>query len=336
MNVLIIGGTRFMGPHIVRQLVVGGHSVAVFTRGQTPIDLPESVRHIRGDRNNLPAFESAFESFRPEVVIDMMLINERQATDLMNMMSGLARRVVIASSCDVYFGYDLLRGVETGEPSSTPLTEDSPLRTKMYPYRDMVGDPAHPLYDYDKILIERIVLSAPELAGTVLRLPVVYGPGDYQHRFFKYLKRMDDTRPVVLLEKAEAGFRMVRGYVEDCAAAIALAATDDRARGRVYNVGEQEHPSESEWVRRLADTIGWSGRILSLPPDQLPEHLKDDTCWEHHLVVDSGRIRRELGYAEIADPAEALRQTIEWERANPPEIDPKAFDYAAEDAAISS
>jgi nucleoside-diphosphate-sugar epimerase len=42
------------------------------------------------------------------------------------------------------------------------------------------------------------------LPGTVLRLPTVYGPGDYQHRLFEYLKRMDDGRPAILLGEGVA------------------------------------------------------------------------------------------------------------------------------------
>ena len=52
---------------------------------------------------------------------------------------------------------------------------------------------------YDKILVEQTVRGEPELATTIVRLPQFYGPGDYSHRTFEYLKRMDDGRPVILL-----------------------------------------------------------------------------------------------------------------------------------------
>ena len=86
-------------------------------------------------------------------------------------------------------------------------------------------------------------MGAPDLLGTVLRLPAVYGPGDYQHRLFAYVKRMDDWRPAVLLGEGMASWRWTHGYVEDMASAIALAVTDERAAERVYNVGEQDPPS---------------------------------------------------------------------------------------------
>jgi hypothetical protein len=56
---------------------------------------------------------------------------------------------------------------------------------------------------------------------------------------------------------------------------------------------------------------------------------------EQHVIVDSSRIRRELGYCEIVPRAEALRRTVEWERAHPPDsVPPEAFDYPAEDRAM--
>src|SRR5439155_1240573 len=48
--------------------------------------------------------------------------------------------------------------------------------------------------DYDKIPAERIVTNDRELPGTVLRLPMVYGPGDPLHRFYPVVKRIADGR----------------------------------------------------------------------------------------------------------------------------------------------
>jgi hypothetical protein len=59
---------------------------------------------------------------------------------------------------------------------------------------------------------------------------------------------------------------------------------------------------------------------------------RNEQDWE----VGSARIRKELGYKEPVDFTTALERTIAWERANPPQqVDPKQFDYAAEDAALA-
>jgi nucleoside-diphosphate-sugar epimerase len=87
---------------------------------------------------------------------------------------------------------------------------------------------------YDKIQVERAVMSEPDLPGTVLRLPMIYGPGDYARRFHPVLKRIDDSRPFILYERGWAAWRAPRGYVENVAAALALAVTNEHAAGRIY------------------------------------------------------------------------------------------------------
>jgi nucleoside-diphosphate-sugar epimerase len=79
-------------------------------------------------------------------------------------------------------------------------------------------------YDsYDKIQVEQIVMGWPDLPGTILRLPMIYGPGDYARGFQPVLKRIDDNRPAILYEQGWAAWRAPRGYVENVAAALALA-----------------------------------------------------------------------------------------------------------------
>jgi nucleoside-diphosphate-sugar epimerase len=336
MKVLVIGGTSgFIGTHAVRRLAADGHEVVVFHRGQTNTDLPPGMHHILGDRQQLSQFRDEFRRFTPQVVLDMYLRFEAEAVALMQTFLGLAPRVVAISSQDVYRTYGILWRREETEPNATPIDEDAPLRSVLYPYRQLAKDEDDPKYSYDKIPVERVVMNETDMAGTVLRLPAVYGSGDKQHRLFEYLKRMDDGRRVILLEENEARWRWTHGYVENVADAVVLAITDERAANRIYNVGEEESLTRAEWVKRIGEAAGWHGEVRAVPKDELPGHLKSPTGYEYDLVVDTRRIRAELGYEERLSREEALRRTVAWERANPPaEIDPRQFDYAAEDRVI--
>ncbi|HEU5367063.1 MAG TPA: NAD-dependent epimerase/dehydratase family protein [Ktedonobacterales bacterium] len=341
MRILVPGGTGFIGPAVVTRLSDLGHEIAVFHRGQTSADLPPAVQHILGDRRDLAAYADTFKRFAPEVVLDMQPMFEQDARVVVGLFTGLARRTVAISSQDVYRAYGRLRGAEPGSPDPVPLTEESPLRERLYPYRGETprsqDDPDRWMDEYDKILVERVYLGAAHLPGTVLRLPMVYGPRDGQHRFFDWLKRMDDQRPAILMDERVASWRWTRGYVENVAAAIALAVVDERAVGRVYNVGEVEAPTWAEWARKTAQVVGWQGALKIVPPERLPRHLQTPLDTRQHLLTGSSRIRQELGYTEPVPLDEALRHTIAWERANPPApIDPRQFDYAAEDAALAA
>jgi nucleoside-diphosphate-sugar epimerase len=340
LRILVIGGTRFIGPDVVTHLRAMGHEIALFHRGQTRADVLPGVGHILGDRRQLQDFADEFKRFAPQVVLDMIPVTEQDAQTVVATFKGIAQRVIAISSQDVYRAYGKLIRIESGPAEPIPLTEDAPLRQRLYPYRDNTprdqDDPKRWMDDYDKILVERVIMGNADLPGTILRLPMVYGPRDGQHRLFDYLKRMDDSRPAVLLDEGMAGWRWTRGYVTNVAAAIALAVTDERSLGRIYNVGEVEAFTVAEWVRKIGQAAQWNGKVVVVPQDRLPTHLTPDINTAQHLVVDTCRIRKELGYNEPVLQDEALRRTIAWERAHPPDrIDPKQFDYAAEDTALA-
>jgi len=292
-----------------------------------------------GDRNRLPELAAELRALAPDVVIDLILSSGRQARDLMNVFRGVAARVVALSSCDVYRACGVLHGSEPGPLEPLPLAEHSALRTISQTYSPDRVRMLQRVFgwlddEYDKIPVEREILGDAELPGTVLRLPMVYGPGDRLHRWFPIVKRMDDRRPAIVFEDRHARWHSPRGYVENVAAAIVLAATSARAAGRVYNVAGAENLSELEWARRIAAVTAWRGEFVVLPADRTPAHLRPGGNLDQHWVVDTTRIRDELGYAEPVAEHEAIRRAVEWERANPPAIDSGAFDYAAEDEAV--
>jgi len=334
MRVLMIGGTGFIGSYVLRRLIGEGHSVAAFHRGQSGSDLPREALRIIGNRRRLADYGGEFDRFGPQVVLDLIPYVEEDARALMATFRGKVERVVAVSSQDVYRAYGLFLRLEEGELEPTPYDEEAPLRTRLYPYRKTAQGGEDLAYHYDKIPVERVVMSDPQTPFTILRLPKVYGPGDKRY-LFDYLKRMDDGREAILLGERKSRWRWTRGYVENVAAGIALAVKDARAANRIYNLGEGDAISESEWARSVGLAAGWSGEVVAVPEDALPQSMLEPYRFEQHLVADTNRFRKELGYEEETPRQEALRRSIEWERANPhSEVNLKRFDYAAEDEAL--
>jgi nucleoside-diphosphate-sugar epimerase len=335
MRILLIGGRGFIGPSLIQQLRLKGHAVVLFDRGTS--NLYPDLEHIAGDRQNIAAYADEFHRARPDVVVDLILSSGRQAAEMMRTFHGIARRIVALSSMDVYRACGVLHGLESGPLEPVPLTEDSPLRTRSETYPPERVKMLQKVFGwldetYDKIPVEQAVMSRQNLPGTVLRLPFVYGPGDRLHRLFPIVKRVDDGRRTILMSEQMAAWRGPRGYVENVAAAIAAAATDQRAAGRIYNVAEQPCYSEYEWTQLVARAAGFEGEIRVVPPTEAPAHLKPPGNWNQHWSADSSRIRRELDYQEPIALTDALNATIAWERANPPEqIDSAQFNYKAED-----
>src|SRR5919201_4748889 len=274
-RVLVIGGTIFIGPSVVRQLAQSGHEVAIFHRGEHEIHLPPDVRHIHGDRETIGDHRDAIAEFAPDVVVDMRAMTEAQARAVADAVRGIAKRLVAVSSMDVYRAYGRLHGTEPGPPLEPPFDEDSPLREKLFVYRGhwpLKTPPPAWNDDYEKILVERVALDDAQLAGTVVRFPMVHGERDAQRRFFRFWKRMDDRRRFILMSENEAAFRASRTHVDNAAHAVALVATDDRASGRVYNVGEPDALAERDWVQMLARETSWGGQLIIARNDELPSH----------------------------------------------------------------
>lgn len=331
MNVLVIGGTGFIGSQLVKILAENGNDITVFHRGNTKTEHKE----ILGERKNLSNFKDAFEKLKPQVAIDVINYTEQNAVDLMETFRGIAERVVVLSSQDVYRAFGRLWKQEDDEIEDVPVNEKAPLRSKTYYYRDLAESEEDVKFNYSKLLVEKIVMNDPELTGTILRLPMVYGIGDHKHRFFYYIKRMDDKRPYILLPSDAANWLWTRGYVENVAEAIAVAATDERAKNEIYNVGEIDVLSEKGWIQLLAEEIGWKGEILVLEKDSMSELVEGDFNLSQDIFIDTSKIRKELDFTETVSRREAIKRTIAWERANAPDkIIAKEFDYETEDKIV--
>src|SRR5579859_6088976 len=126
MRVLIIGGTRFIGPRVAKSLVGGGHEVAVFYRGEHDAVLPASVRRFKDQRAARPVREIPDElrAYAPEVVLHMIAMGEQDAKAARRAFLGIARRIVVPSSGDVYRAYGVFKGIEDHNLERMPLRSE--------------------------------------------------------------------------------------------------------------------------------------------------------------------------------------------------------------------
>jgi nucleoside-diphosphate-sugar epimerase len=328
MRVLIIGGTGMTGPFITQRLLNAGHRVTLAHRTQADSHLLRGADQIRADKSDLTQLVRPLSGTPLDVVVHMVAYTEADARRFVEAFAGVAARSVVISSIDVYRAYGRLHGTEPGTPDPVPLAEDAPLREL----------PSIHGNAYDKVAVERVCRESDDrLPCTVLRYPAVYGPGDRLRRLYPYVKRMADGRPAILLESRQARWRFSHGYVENVAAAAAAAITWAEAAGRTYNVAEPMTPTRVDWVKWIGEAAGWEERVIEAPSERLPPHLVEKENFEQDWVVDTARIRRELGFEEPVPQAEAMRRAVQWElRSPPPEIRPEEFDYDAEDAALAN
>ncbi len=283
MRMLVVGGTGFIGSSIVRQLADAGHSVTVFNRGLTAAALPESVEQVLDPESTVPIRrfpkELAVSQFDSIILTLAMGAPDSQAA--MEFFHGNAGRIVLLSSGDVYRAYGQLTRMESGPVHNQLLTEESPFRSVLFPYRHEAPSRGALEYWYEKILAERAVMNAANLPGVVVRLPKVYG------------LRSNHDLATVYRNSHHPNWRWTHGYVENVAAAVALAATHPAAVGRIYNVGEADTPT-------IGERLHW------LPPSSLAPDLNSPLDFRIDMAYDTTRIRSELGYTELIREREAV------------------------------
>jgi nucleoside-diphosphate-sugar epimerase len=310
MNVMLLGATGFIGPHVARALDRLGCEVApVSRRGGGP-------GGVAVDRRDVASLRALARDRRVTTVIDLLAYTEADTTPLWAALDGAVERWVMASSCDVYRNYEGLHRKAAPEPVLGLFGEDSPLRTTRYPYR---LDPRRPadgadawMDDYDKIPLEAALLARPSLGGVVLRLPMVFGPGDRQRRFRWLLRPMLAGEARLVVDPNWAAWRTTYGYVLDAAHAVATAAVHPATSRRVFNLGRSDVTDHNDWIGRYAAALGWRGEVTEAPaPPGSPIATLD---LRYPLSADTRAFRETCDWTEPTRLEDALLGTVADER----------------------
>ncbi len=331
MRILLIGGKGFIGQQVSHRLIARGHDLIMLHPDGPDNPTLGDIIHIPGSRLTIDQHRESIRDARPDAVVDFLPWGEADTRRIISTLNGIVEHAVHLSSADVYRAWEVFfRG---GRPEPVPLDENAPLREGLYPYA--VKHPG--MVDYDKVAAERAVLAAHFEQGysaMILRLPVVYGPGDQSLRLLPFIRRMVDGRARILLGAAQAGWLCHRAYVDDVAYAVALAV-ENPDQGTIYNVGEPQVMTMAGWVGAMGDAIGWGGDVIAVPDATLPENQRPRHNHTQHIILDTTNIRRDLGYDELHDRTGALRHTIEWTLSNAPSPGEAARrEYEEEDRAF--
>jgi nucleoside-diphosphate-sugar epimerase len=257
-----------------------------------------------------------------DTVIDLIAYTQADTLPLLDALSGQVGRYVMASSVDVYRNYEGLHRKGRPTPIWDRLTEDAELRASRFPYRlakpRPAGDPQGWMDGYDKIPLEAAARATGGFEATILRLPMVFGPGDRQRRFSWAIRPMVQGRPRFVIPHPWASWRATFGYVDDVAAGIALAAVHPKAGGETYNLGRANTPTNIAWAATFAEHLNWPGDVQLAHPDVARGALAKAVSGldlDYPLFIDNAKIRRRLGYVEVTDFDEALARTVADEMA---------------------
>ena len=172
LDVLILGGTSFLGPHQVHHALERGHAVSIFNRGRTEPRLHQEdfarVEELLGDREG---DLSALEGRRWDVVIDNSTRRAAWAEATVSLLRDTAEHYVFISSTGVYYPY---RTLDVDEDGPVPMEDNCG------------GDDGSMAYGGMKAQGEAAVRAGFGDRAIVLRPGHIVGPGDTQPNRFCY------------------------------------------------------------------------------------------------------------------------------------------------------
>ncbi len=177
-RLLILGGTRFIGPHQVKYAIDRGHHVSIFTRGRTdPPFFPEyfeRVEHLEGDRDDDLA---ALEEGEWDAVIDNSASVPRWVRDSAGLLKGRVQRYLFVSSISAYRDFE-----------AVGMTEDHPVAQLEDP---TVEEVTGATYGGMKALCEQAARDAFGDEAIIVRPGLIIGPGDNTDRWTYWPVRID-------------------------------------------------------------------------------------------------------------------------------------------------
>ncbi|HEY2804740.1 MAG TPA: NAD-dependent epimerase/dehydratase family protein [Gemmatimonadales bacterium] len=308
LRTLIIGGTRNLGPDLVRALLARGDEVTVLNRGLTADDLASPVMRLHADRSNEAALRAALGSRSFDLVVDTTLYNGKDAQAVTRILAGRVQKYVFWSTGQVYL-------VRTGlKPPFSEQDYDGAVMDS--PDANRTDDADNWRYGVDKRAAEEVFRAALQHSGfpfVSLRMPMIHSRRDHHQRLPAYVHRILDGGPILIPDDAAPlPLRHVSGG--DVIAATLAASSVSLPAGACLNVSQDASLSLAAFLAIVADQLGRPAPTVALPRAALESRGLLPGCspcsgrWMS--ILDNGAARRILGM-RFAAPSDYLPPLIE-------------------------
>lgn len=182
MKVLVLGGTRFFGVHMVNSLLNRGHEVTIATRGKVKDIFGDKVERVIIERTNGDSLKEAFGKQYYDIVCDNLAYCSNDVQALLNSLK--CGRYVMTSSASVYKNQHLKTSESEFEPLKHPLKWCS---RQDYPYDEAKRQAESALFQ-----------EYSQFESVAVRFPYVIGEDDYTERLYFYIEQIIKGNPMNL------------------------------------------------------------------------------------------------------------------------------------------
>jgi 2'-hydroxyisoflavone reductase len=308
MRVLILGGTLFLGRHLVEAALERGHEVTLFNRGRTNPELFPEVEKLRGDRDNGDL--AALETRTWDAVIDTSGYVPRVVRQSAELLRDAVDVYVFVSSLSVYMPTPKLG-----------VSEDEPVNE----LDDQTSEDVDANYGPLKALCERAVETTLPGRALNLRSGLLIGPHDPTNRFAYWVSRVARGGDVLAPGPPDARVQLidVRDFSE-----WAILMAEER-QGGTFNVTGPVR-SFAQMLDACGEVTGSDARIVWVEEAFLLENsvdlplwapLETEPEWAGFFAVDTSLAERH-GLA-TRPLEESCRAVLDAEDAEPAKFGPR-------------
>jgi len=332
MDVLIIGGTRFLGLHLTEALLRGNQNVTLFNRGTKRNQFPfyEEVEWIIGDRRDEEKFRSIFNNRYFDVVIDTCAYFPEDVELVIEVFRDNLGKYIFTSSMAV------AHTKEYDERLVLPI-----------PNRRLFDTIAQHTYAYNKSLIEEYLVDQFDKMGfpfVSLRPTEINGPGEIREWY--YIDRIRNGRQKILIPGSGENL-FQPAYIDDIVQAYLMAIVKENAIGECYNLAGDEIISLNDFIKLVAEVLGERVKIINIPyhifRKLVPTKYFFPFSNKHSFIVDLSKTKSELGYQPEVNIKDGIRKSYEnWPESYNKKMSPfnptgefEFISYDLEDVLIS-
>jgi 2'-hydroxyisoflavone reductase len=313
LNMLILGGTSILGPHIVQQAVARGHSMTLFNRGKTRPELFPDLEKLRGDRDTHDL--AALEGREFDVIIDTSAYVPSHVEATAGMFADCARQYVLLSSISALADH------------SSPADEDSPVAEISDERCAELRTIREALAEYGAMKARCEVAAEAAMPGKALKIRpgLISGPGDFSDRFGYWAVRvadggeilapgdgLDPVQYIDVRDLAEWILRCVEQQVNGLYSAITPPGRFTFAELLYGMKASVVTDANFTWVHEdfLEENgvQGWTHMPVWMP-------RSEEEVAGFHLVSSDRAVAAGLAYRPLAETA---RDTVSWYREKRP------------------
>jgi nucleoside-diphosphate-sugar epimerase len=305
-----------------------GFAVTLLHSGAHEVAGQQNLEHLHGDAFSQESLDTLIEGRTFDVVVAMY----GRTRLLADCVAGHCGQFIAIGGAPVYNGYFVTR--PACGLAAQPVREGAQLvgaEATSAPY------PVHTIRKTEDAVLDHHARGS--FSATVLRYPTLYGPRVAHNWEWLIIRRILDNREVIYLPDGGLSIHSRMAWANASEAVLRAVDRPGTAAGNAYNVADLDQFALRDWVRLIAGLMGAELDIRSVP-GEIPSpgwamFAFGYPALSHHFLLDSTKIRRELGYEDVLDPAQALGETIAWTEKHPEIVDATMnlfFDYAREDA----